>query len=49
MAKSRWEIENQGFNEAPSRHGLEQICHHHANRLRIGGLLAILALTIERL
>jgi hypothetical protein len=49
MAKSRWEIENQGFNQAPSRHGLEQICHHHANRLRIGGLLAILALTIERL
>ena len=49
MAKSRWEIENQGFNHAPSRHGLEPICHHHANRLRIGGLLAILALTIERL
>jgi hypothetical protein len=49
MAKSRWEIENQGFNEAKSRHGLEHICHHHANSLLIGWLLAILALTIERL
>jgi hypothetical protein len=26
MAKSRWEIENQGFNDAKSRHGLEHIC-----------------------
>jgi hypothetical protein len=25
MAKSRWEIENQGFNDAKSRHGLEHI------------------------
>ncbi len=49
MAKSRWEIENQGFNEAKSRHGLEHICHHHANSLLIGWLLAILAMTIERL
>ena len=49
MAKSRWEIENQGFNDAKSRHGLEHICHHHANSLLIGWLLAMLALTIERL
>lgn len=49
MAKSRWEIENQGFNEAKSRHGLEHICHHHDNSLLIGWLLAMLALTIERL
>jgi predicted small metal-binding protein len=49
MAKSRWEIENQGFNEAKSRHGLEHICHHHANSLLIAWLLAMLALTIERL
>jgi hypothetical protein len=49
MAKSRWEIENQGFNEAKSRHGLEHICHHHANSLLIGWLLTMLALTIERL
>jgi hypothetical protein len=48
-AKSRWEIENQGFNEAKSRHGLEHICHHHANSLVIGWLLTMLALTIERL
>jgi len=49
MAKSRWEIENQGFNEAKSRHGLEHICHHHANSLLISWLLTMLALTIERL
>jgi hypothetical protein len=49
MARSRWEIENQGFNEAKSRHGLEHICHHHGNSLLITWLLACLALTIERL
>jgi hypothetical protein len=49
MAKSRWEIENQGFNDANSRHGLEHICHHHANSLLIGWLLTMLALTVERL
>jgi hypothetical protein len=49
MAKSRWEIENEGFNEAKSRHGLEHICHHHANSLLICWLLMLLALTIERL
>ena len=49
MAKSRWEIENQGFNDAKNRHGLEHICHHHPNSLLISWLLTILALTIERL
>jgi predicted small metal-binding protein len=49
MAKSRWEIENQGFNEAKSHHGLEHISHHHSNSLLIGWLLIMLALTIERL
>ncbi len=49
MAKSRWEIENQGFNEAKNRHGLEHICHHHSNSLVIGWLLTLLALTVERL
>ncbi len=49
MAKSRWEIENEGFNEAKSHHGLEHICHHHANSLLIGWLMVLLALTIERL
>jgi hypothetical protein len=37
------------FRMAKSRHGLEHICHHHANSLLIGWLLAMLALTIERL
>jgi hypothetical protein len=49
MARSRWETENEGFNEAKSRHGIEHICHHHANSLLLGWLIALLALTIERL
>jgi len=49
MAKSRWEIENQGFNDANTRHGFEHLCHHHANSLLLVWLLTALALTIERL
>jgi len=48
-AKSRWEIENQGFNDAKNRHGLGHICHHHPNSLLITWLLTSLGLTIERL
>lgn len=48
-AKSRWEIENQGFNDAKNRHGLGHVCHHHPNSLLIVWLLTSLALTIERL
>jgi hypothetical protein len=48
-AKSRWEIENQGFNDAKNRHDLAHICHHHPNSLLITWLLTCLALTIERL
>jgi hypothetical protein len=49
MAKSRWQIENQGFNDAKTRYGLEPISHHHANSLLVRWLLIIFALTIERL
>ncbi len=49
MAKARWEIENQGFNDAKNRHGLEHICHHDARSLLISWLLTLLALVIERL
>jgi hypothetical protein len=49
MAKSRWEIETQGFNDAKCRHGLEHIAHHDANSLLIHWLLVSFALTIERL
>jgi len=49
LAKSRWEIENQGFNDAKSRYGLEPICHHHPNSLLLVWLITCLALTIERL
>jgi Transposase DDE domain len=49
MAKSRWEVENQGFNDAKNRYGLEHITHHDANSLLVCWLLLLLALTIERL
>ncbi len=49
MAKSRWEIENQGFNDAKNRYGFEHICHHHDNSLVINWLLTVLTLTLERL
>jgi len=49
MAKCRWEIENQGFNDAKCRYGLAHIAHHEANSLLIQWLLILLAMTIERL
>ena len=49
MAKSRWEIDNQGFNEAKNQHDLEHIPHHQENSLLLQWLLSALALTIERL
>jgi len=49
MAKSRWEIENQGFNDAKNRYGFEHICHHERQSLLVVWLLTCLALSIERL
>jgi hypothetical protein len=49
MAKSRWEIENQGFNDAKNRYGFRHICHHEPNSLSVQWLITALALTIERL
>jgi hypothetical protein len=49
MAKSRWQIENQGFNDAKNRYGLEHICDHHPRSLLVVWLLTCLALTLERL
>ena len=49
FAKSRWEIENEGFNDGKTRYGMEHIRHHHANSLLVTWLLTIFALTIERL
>jgi len=49
MAQSRWEIENQGFNDAKNRYGFEHICHHERHSLLAVWLLTCLALTIERL
>jgi hypothetical protein len=49
MAKSRWEIENQGFNDAKNRYGFEHICHPEAHSLLVVWLLTCLAMTVERL
>jgi hypothetical protein len=49
MAKSRWEIENQGCNDAKSRYGFEPICHHETNSILMGWLITLLALVVERL
>ena len=49
MAKSRWEIENRGFNDGKNRYGMEHICHHHPNSILIVWLLIALAMVIERL
>ena len=49
MAKSRWEIENQGFNDGKNRYGMEHICHHEPNSILMVWLLILLALVIERL
>lgn len=49
MAKSRWQIENEGFNDAKNRYGFEHICHHHPNSLLVNWLIIVLTLTLERL
>jgi hypothetical protein len=49
IAKSRWEIENQGFNDAKNRYGLEHICHHEPNSILLMWLLTFLAVMVERL
>jgi len=49
MAKSRGEIENQGFNDAKNRYGFEHTCHHHANSVLIVWLITLLAIIMERL
>lgn len=49
MAKSRWEIENQGFNDVKNRYGFEHVCHHESNSLLVVWLLTCLALIVERL
>jgi hypothetical protein len=51
LTKSRWEIENQGFNDAKKRYGLEVAAatHNHPNSLLLVWLITCLALTIERL
>ncbi len=49
LAKSRWEVENQGFNDGKNRYGMEHICHHEQNSLLMMWLLTILAMAMERL
>jgi hypothetical protein len=49
MAKSRWAIENRGFNDAKNRYGLTHIAHHHPASIVIDALLTFLGMCLERL
>jgi len=49
LAKSRWGIENHGFNDAKNRYGLKHIPHHEPNSVRIHTLLTFFAMSVERL
>jgi hypothetical protein len=49
MAKSRWQIENEGFNDAKNRYGLAHIRHHQERSLLVMWLLTCFSLTLERL
>ena len=49
LAKGRWTIENQGFNDSKTRYGLNHVPHHHATSVLIHWLLVLLTLTLERL
>jgi hypothetical protein len=49
FAKSRWEIENRGFNDSKNLYGMEHIQHHHPNSLVVNWLFLLLGLMIERL
>ncbi len=49
IAKGRWTIENQGFNDAKTRYGLAHVPHHQGNSLLVHWLLVALTLVIERL
>lgn len=43
---ARWDIENQGFNEAVSRWNADHVCKHHENAILLFWLLAMLAFNI---
>jgi hypothetical protein len=47
LAKGRWTIENQGFNDSKSRYGLDHVPHHEATSLLIHWLLVLMTLTLE--
>jgi hypothetical protein len=49
MAKSRWAIENHGFNDAKNRYGFAHIAHHHPTSVELDALLTFLAMCLERL
>lgn len=49
LAKRRWEIENQGFNDGKNLYGMEHIQHHQPNSMLVNWLFLLLALMIERL
>jgi len=48
-AKSRWEIETEGFNVAKNQYHFAVIRHHQGNSMLVQWLLTFLAINIERL
>lgn len=49
MVKSRWAIENHGFNDAKNRYGLTHTPHHQPTSIVVHALLTFLAMCLERL
>ena len=48
IGKSRWEVENQGFNDGKNRYGMQHIRHHEPHSMLVNWLLIPLAVGIER-
>lgn len=49
VARGRWTIENQGFNDSKSRDGLDHVPHQEATSLLIRWLLVMLTLSLRYL
>ena len=48
LAHSRWDIENQGFNEARNHYHIDHVYHHDPGAMLVLTLLAMLAINLFR-
>lgn len=46
LGHSRWDIENQGFNEAVNRYQINHVYRHEPNAMVVMSLLATLAMNL---